>query len=101
MRVLTRERAARQERVVRSCRTGVEREDDFRRAQAASARVFARGPSWPPVPGVFARERMSRAQGKTLGNYVKASCARAGAGVFAGPERNVGQFFDGAASFGR
>ena len=34
--------------------------DDCGRAQAASARVPARGPSWPPVPGVLARDRMSR-----------------------------------------
>ena len=34
--------------------------DDCGRAKAASARVPARGPSWPPVPGVLARDRMSR-----------------------------------------
>ena len=41
---------------------------------------------------------MSRAHLDEPESYDKASCARAGDGVFAGPERMAGQLLDGTAS---
>ncbi|MDP2312259.1 MAG: hypothetical protein Q8P41_05085 [Pseudomonadota bacterium] len=39
---------------------------------------------------------MSRAHAAEAANYDAVLCARAGDGVFAGPEQHVGQFQDGA-----
>ena len=70
-----------------------ERKDDFRRAQAASrarpssARYLPAGPSWPPVPGVFARERMWSASSPTRGPSSGRSATSASSTKSGGSER--------------
>jgi hypothetical protein len=65
--------------------------------RGASARVPARGPSWPRPPGVFDGGRMSRAHIDEAYTRDDVSCARASSGVFARTEQHVGQLLDGAA----
>ncbi len=68
---------------------------DVRKRPPARPRA---GQSWPLVPGVLDGQRMSRAHLADAEHHDGLSCARAGDGVFAGPEQHVGQFSDGARS---
>ena len=68
----------------------MEREDDCGRAQAATARVLACGQSWPPVPGVFDGQRMSRGAYTTRPRHFADAAGAPGL-------PHVGQFTVGAA----
>ena len=69
---------------------------------AVFGRAIYRGPSWPPVPGVFAGEPMSPGASRKNARYTFELVAPgAGPGVFARTERHDGQFSDGAAFFNR
>ena len=68
---------------------------DVRKRPPARPRA---GQSWPLVPGVFDGQRMSRAHLADAEHHDRLSCARAGDGVFAGPEQHVGQFTEGRRS---